>query len=280
MSTMKLDTPNFDIVATAIKYLNDKNGNATLGELSKEVHVSPFHLQRLFVDWAGVSPKEFGQAMRHARAKALIRSQSVLESAYTLGLSSPSRLHDLFLSVEAMTPGESKNFGSELTIRWGVYETPFGNALFASTPRGLCRLSFLEGPEQAQAELKREWPNATLVHDPKQLEATVNEVVRRMEGASPAASIGVVMSGSPFRLQVWKALIEVPRGQVISYSKLAENIGRGKAVRAVASSVAINPLAYLIPCHRVIRASGALGEYKWGDNRKAAMIGMESLAVA
>ena len=277
---MKLDTATFDLVAAAIKLLSDTNGSATLEDLGREVHMSPFHLQRLFVDWAGVSPKEFGQAMRHARAKTLIRSQNLLESSYDLGLSSSSRLHDLFLSVESMTPGESKTLGRDLVIRWGVFETPFGNALLAATARGLCRLSFVEGPEEGEAELAREWPNAALIQDPLYVQPTVDEVVRRMEGASPTASIGVVMRGSPFRLQVWRALIEVPSGGVVSYSTLADAAGRSKAVRAVASSVANNDLAYLIPCHRVIRASGVLGEYRWGASRKAAMLGFESRRAA
>ncbi len=277
---MKLDSPTFDLVAAAILHLSEKDGNATLEELSKEVHISPFHLQRLFVDWAGVSPKEFAQAMRHARAKTLIRSQNLLDSSYDLGLSSASRLHDLFLSVESMTPGESKSLGRDLVIRWGVFDTPFGNALFAATPRGLCRLSFVAKSEEGEIELLREWPNATHIQDRHYLEMTVNEVVRRMEGASPAATIGVVMRGSPFRLQVWKALLEVPTGDVVSYSNLADAAGLPKAVRAVASSVAKNDLAFLIPCHRVIRASGVLGGYRWGESRKVAMLGLESLAAA
>ena len=264
-------------IAEAIRFISQHAGEQpSLAEVAAAVGLSEFHLQRLFVEWAGVSPKEFLQAITVERAKeALANSRSMLDATYYLGLSSSSRLHDLFVTTVAMSPGEFKAAARDVVIRWSVEDTPFGPALFAETDRGLCRISFVAGQAAALEELKDRWSGATLRHDPVALRGSVEEITSRMGGKAPKSTIGVLMRGSPLRLQVWRALMEVSRGTLVSYQTLANMLGQPGAVRAVASSVGQNPLAFLIPCHRVIRQTGMFGQYHWGEERKLAMIGRE-----
>lgn len=266
----------FLLVAKAIGFLSEhRSAKPTLKQVADHVGLSEFHFQRMFVEWAGVSPKEFMQALSLERAKAaLAQGVSTLGTTMDVGLSSQSRLHDLFLTAESMTPGDFKAGGAGVEIFWCIASTKFGPALFAQTGHGICRISFVEGENQALTELVERWPNATLTHSADQLESTVQELQSRMMGRAPEKTLGLLLSGSPLRMKVWQALLEAPSGTLLSYQTLAHAAGT-KAVRAVATAVAANPLAYLIPCHRVIRAAGAFGEYHWGADRKLAMIGAE-----
>ncbi len=272
----------FDLVAEAIRFL-EANGpqHSSLAEVATHVGLSEFHFQRLFVEWAGLSPKEFVQAItiRHAK-QAMLRGASLLDTSLDVGLSGPSRLHDLMLSVEAMTPGEFKKGGEGLEVRWDVASTPFGSALFATTLRGLAKISFCDSTSQAEQELRRFLPRASFVRDSGAISPIAQEVSLRMQGERPQATLGVLLSGSPFRLKVWRALMEVPYGTLLSYGTLARLTNQPTAVRAVASSVACNELAFLIPCHRVIRDSGEIGQYRWSSERKKLMVARETFKVA
>lgn len=264
-------------MAKAIAFMVERQDERpALDAIAARVRMSPFHFQRRFVEWAGVSPKEFQQAMTLERAKALLaRSPSLLDATFELGLSSGSRLHELFARIEHLTPGDYRRLGRGLEIAWSVAPTRFGAALFATTPRGLCHLSFLDGRRDPRAVLRREWAQATLRESPRAIAPYAREVGRRMSGLTPRSRLGLLLKGTPFRVKVWRALLELPAGQVISYAQLAATMGEPRAVRAVASGIAENPIAWLIPCHRVIRSSGAIGEYHWGAARKAAMLAIE-----
>jgi AraC family transcriptional regulator, regulatory protein of adaptative response / methylated-DNA-[protein]-cysteine methyltransferase len=269
---------DYSRVEAAIQYLTDHaQEQPTLAEVAAHIGLSEFHFQRLFRQWAGVTPKDFLQSLTLSRAKHLLgESRSLLETSLTLGLSGSSRLHDLFLSLEAMTPGEFKRGGAGLKIHWGVHATPFGEALFAVTDRGLCGLSFVgDAPrDEAVGQLQSRWPEAELSEVSIRIEPVAREVLSRMQG-SAAQPLSLVLKGSPFQIKVWEALLAIPEGQVTSYQSLAQMIGSPSAPRAVGSAVAMNPIAYLIPCHRVIRATGAIGEYHWGNVRKQAILGVE-----
>jgi AraC family transcriptional regulator of adaptative response/methylated-DNA-[protein]-cysteine methyltransferase len=265
-------------VEQAIHYLEaHAHEQPSLSELARQVGLSEFHFQRLFRRWAGVTPKDFLQCLTLNRAKALLAaSSSLMDTSLELGLSGTGRLHDLFLSLEAMTPGEFKRAGQGLTIQWGIHATPFGEALFAVTPRGLCGLSFLEAEERttAVAHFQARWPEARLIEDSRQTEPFAIEVVSRMRGTI-SRPLALVLKGSPFQTQVWQGLLTIPEGGVTSYQGLGRVIGAPNASRAVGTALAMNPIGYLIPCHRVIRASGAVGEYHWGTVRKQALLGVE-----
>ncbi len=272
-----LNLSHFQLVQRAIEYLvSEREQQPSLEQLAQHVGSSPFHLQRLFVAHAGVSPKELLQAMTLQDAKRWLRqSSSTLDTSYAVGLSSTSRLHELFLSVESVSPGEYQRAGAGLTLHWGIFPSLLGPMLLASSPRGLCHASFIEAEESPIALLQHEWPQAQLLHDEAALQATASNLQQRLSGRQPEQRLGILMKGSPFRLQVWQALMRVPVGQTCSYSDLARMIGQPQASRAVAQSVANNALAVLIPCHRVIRQSGELGGYRWGSSRKAALLALE-----
>jgi AraC family transcriptional regulator of adaptative response/methylated-DNA-[protein]-cysteine methyltransferase len=265
-------------VEQAIHYLEaHAHEQPSLSELARQVGLSEFHFQRLFRRWAGVTPKDFLQCLTLNRAKALLAaSSSLMETSLELGLSGTGRLHDLFLNLEAMTPGEFKRAGQGLTIQWGIHTTPFGEALFAVTPRGLCGLSFLEAENRsmAVAHFQARWPEAKLVENSSQTEPFAAEVVSRMQGTM-SRPLALVLKGSPFQTKVWEGLLTIPEGGITSYQGLALAIGAPNASRAVGTALAMNPIGYLIPCHRVIRASGAVGEYHWGTVRKQALLAVE-----
>ena len=269
---------DYSRVALAIAYLEGHaNNQPSLQEVAAHVGLSEFHFQRLFHRWAGVTPKAFLQCLTLGRAKALLQdAHSLLETSLELGLSGPSRLHDLFLSVEAMTPGAFKRGGEGLNIHWGVHETPFGEALLAVTPRGLCGLSFFGEGSRAEAlrGLEHRWPEAGLTEAPERTEPIAQEVTARMQGA-PGQPLSLVLKGSPFQVKLWEALLTIPEGRVTSYQGLAGLIQSPGASRAVGTALSMNPIGYLIPCHRVIRATGAIGEYRWGSVRKQALLAME-----
>lgn len=272
---------DYSKVERALRYLEQHAARQPgLAEVAAHVGLSEFHFQRLFQRWAGVSPKRFLQYLTLQEAKRLLQgSRSVLEASLELGLSGPSRLHDLFLSVERMTPGEYKAQASGLRLRWGVAGTPFGQALFASLDRGLCALDFLleDGAEGALQRLKDRWPGAQFDHAPALAQHVAETLTARLAG--DPAPLGLVLKGTPFQLQTWEGLLRIPEGQAVSYGDLARLTGLPKASRAVGSAVGRNPIAVLIPCHRVIQASGALGDYHWGSTRKQALLGFERAQV-
>ncbi len=277
MSKVSTQHANYRRVAAAIRYLvATRESQPRLRDVASHVGISEFHLQRVFSEWAGVSPKKFLQFLNKEHAKAQLRNAPVLEAALSSGLSGGGRLHDLMIRCEGVTPGEYRAMGAGLEIRWGVHSSPFGYCFLAMTSRGICQLAFMDDAEQARdqlAGLAARWPNAGFVHD---AHATAERMAQVFAPAAAGSSrLDLLLKGSAFQLQVWEALLRIPAGQLVSYQQLADSLGRPTAVRAVASAVARNEVAYLIPCHRVIRSSGALSGYRWGDERKAALIGYE-----
>ena len=272
----KIPSSHFARMEQAIRLLIKRSvDQPQLNEVARELGMSEFHFHRLFVEFAGLTPKEFVQFITLTNAKMLLReSNSLLTTALSVGLSGPSRLHDLFLAVDHMTPGEFKN-SAGLQIHWALVDTVLGSALLATTARGICRFSFVADAKHAIAELRNNWPQATLINAPGAVDEFREEVNARLNGDAPKQRLGLLLKGSPMRLQVWRALIEIPSGCLIPYQFLAEKIGKPLAVRAAASAVAANPVAALIPCHRVIRASGDFGRYQWGTERKLAMLARE-----
>jgi AraC family transcriptional regulator of adaptative response/methylated-DNA-[protein]-cysteine methyltransferase len=265
---------DYERVRRAIEFLRANAARQPdLGAVAAHLALSPAHFQRLFRRWAGVSPKRFLQYLNASQAKQLLRkSVSVLDTAFSVGLSGPGRLHDLILSSEAVTPGQYARRGAGLTIRYGLHDSPFGRCLLASTERGLCALRFVDGgaEDEALAELRQEWPRARCVAD----ESATASAARSIFAGRPARLL-LFLEGTNLQLKVWEALLRLPEGTALSYRDLAERIGSPRATRAVASAVGANPIAYLIPCHRVLRAAGELGGYRWGLERKALMLARE-----
>lgn len=246
-----------------------------LDEVARQVHISPFHFQRMFKNWAGVSPKKFLQYISVEHAKSLLKqNRSLSDVTIETGLSGSGRLHDLFISIEGMTPGEYKNGAEQLQINYSFAESPFGTILVASTAKGICHLSFADDEKKALRELKQLFPGAVF----KQVVDTIqqNALFIFTQDWKDLSQIKLHLRGTAFQLKVWEALLKVPRGGLTTYSSLASSIGNPKAARAVGSAVADNPVAFLIPCHRVIRSTGIIGQYHWGHHRKTAMIGWES----
>ena len=263
-------------VAQAIAFIrHNAPRQPGLGEVARHVGYSEAHFQRLFSQWAGVSPTRFLQFLTKEHAMDLLaQSRNVLETALETGLSGSGRLHDLLVTWEAMTPGEIRRQGEGVTIDWGWAATPLGWMVVGETARGICHLSFVDDPA-APAVLDRLrlcWPRAVLRHRP---EAAASLVERVFAGAQRGAPLRLLLRGTPFRLKVWEALLRVPAGQVCSYTTLAARAGAPRAARAVGSAMAGNDIALLIPCHRVIRESGEIGEYRWGTTRKALLLGWE-----
>jgi len=261
-------------IAEAIGYLHaHRRDQPDLATLAQHLNLSEPHLQRLFTRWAGISPKRFLQSLTldYARAR-LDATRDVLSLSLDAGLSGPGRLHDLFVTLDAVSPGEAKSGGQGLALRYGVHPTPFGDALIAASARGICKLHFLAVGEDPESLLHADWPYAILQADAT---ATAPLIAAIFHAARPAAPLALWVKGSNFQFQVWRALLAIPPGGLTTYRTLAEGIGHPRAARAVGNAVAANPLAYLIPCHRVIRESGALGGYRWGLARKAAIQGWE-----
>ena len=250
----------------------------SLEEAAEAVGLSPFHFQRVFTRWAGVSPKTFVASIAHAEAvKSLEEGASVLDAAYDIGLSGPSRLHDLFIAQEAVTPGEARKRGEGLTMTWGYAPTPFGKGLFVMTGRGLCGLAFADPgkEEEAFADMHRRWPAAQWLRDDK---AAAEMAPRAFlgEGEKPE----LVLIGAPFHVQVWKALLRIPAGATATYADVARWAGKPGAFRATGAAVGANPISCLIPCHRAIASDGRLTGYHWGLARKAAILGTEAVRAA
>jgi AraC family transcriptional regulator, regulatory protein of adaptative response / methylated-DNA-[protein]-cysteine methyltransferase len=268
-------------IERAIRYLDDHLvDQPSLEDVAHEIGLSPFHAQRLFTRWAGISPKRFLGLLTVGHAKAVLQAgESVLDATYEVGLSGPSRLHDLFVGFEAMTPGEYKQQGASLTLSYGIHPTRFGDALLLTTERGIAGLSFVDGdPDAALEEAQAAWPLSRLVADPAATGTLAGQLFgedEQMQALPP-----LLLKGTNFQVKVWSALLRVPPGRVISYLDLASAIGQPRAVRAVGSALARNPIGYLVPCHRVIRATGALGDYRWGRTRRRALLAWESAQIS
>jgi AraC family transcriptional regulator of adaptative response/methylated-DNA-[protein]-cysteine methyltransferase len=249
-----------------------------LKDIAASVGLSEYHFQRLFRRWAGISPKRFLQYLTAEYAKDLLReSRNVLEVAYEVGLSGGGRLHDLCVNIHGVTPGELRDQGTGLAIRYGFHPSPFGEGLLAVTKRGICGLMFLSsgGRQEAIARLKSQWQGAVLREDPSATQPFVDRIFAPSRyGADPALTLFV--KGTNFQVKVWEALLRIPMGSVVSYQDVAVSIAAPGAARAVGSAVAQNPVAFLIPCHRVIRKTGAFGDYQWGSARKKAILGWEA----
>ncbi len=263
-------------VEKAIEYLGlHFKGQPSLGDVAAHVGLSEHHLQRLFKRWAGVSPKRFVQFLTASYAESLMaESSSLLEVSWEAGLSGPGRLHDLFVGVHGVTPGQWRSEGQGVTIRYGVHETPFGRCWLAMTDLGVCELQFLKDDEGFDIEgLRSRWSGAHLVEDGPATGATVDRIFAGGRGEGP---LWMHLKGTNFQLKVWEALLRVPSGGVVSYADVAEAIGQPSASRAVGAAVGSNPVAVLVPCHRVLRRSGAISGYRWGAARKRALLGWEA----
>ncbi|MDR3577909.1 MAG: methylated-DNA--[protein]-cysteine S-methyltransferase [Anaerolineaceae bacterium] len=264
-------------IEQAISYLEDHYlEQPDLAATAGSIGLSEFHFQRLFTRWVGISPKRFLQFLTKEHAKDLLRQQvDLLETTYASGLSSPSRLHDLFVACEAVTPGEFKSHGAGLLIQYGFHQTPFGECLLASTRRGVCALGFVEpgGRGQAFNEFSLKWNRARLEENPAATEPMVAQIFQAPDARS--GTLNLLLNGTNFQIKVWEALLRIPSGSVVTYQDIALSIGMPKAARAVSNAVACNPVAVLIPCHRVIRKDGEFGGYHYGTARKKALLGWE-----
>ncbi|HWA33170.1 MAG TPA: methylated-DNA--[protein]-cysteine S-methyltransferase [Cyclobacteriaceae bacterium] len=269
---------NYQRIEQAIKYLEDNfRRQPELDEVAEKVHLSPFHFQRIFTDWAGISPKRFLQFLTVDFLKSKLQeSKNIVEAAESAGLSSQSRVYDLFTTLEAVTPQEYKQQGSGIQVEYGLHETPFGACLIGVTQRGICWLSFVgtdEGPKIELEKMKEHWNNSVF-HQNQQLTQTfVNQIF--FQDLSPGKKLHILVKGTNFQVKVWEALLRLPMGSVTTYQGIAEQIQNPKAMQAVGSAVGSNHIAYLIPCHRVIRKDGILGEYRWSAARKKSIIGWE-----
>lgn len=268
---------NYHRIAQAIDYIHENfKDQPPLDDIASAVGVSPFHFQRLFTEWAGVSPKKFMQYLSIDYAKQLLKNErsTLLDAAYETGLSSSSRLHDLFISIEGMTPGEFKNGGEKLSINYCFAESPFGKIIVASTAKGVCHISFREDQHLALSELKTHFPNAQYhqVLDKFQQDA----LFIFQNDWQQLDQIKLHLKGTEFQLKVWETLLTIPMGQLSTYGNVAQKIDKPKAARAVGTAIGNNPVAFIIPCHRVIQASGRIGGYMWGNTRKSAIIGWEA----
>lgn len=263
-------------VEKAILFL-EEHGHEQPGlkEVARAVHLSEYHFQRLFRRWAGISPKRFLQVLVLERTKGRMNGGgSLLDVTWQAGLSSAGRLHDLFVHLEAVTPGEFREQGKDLAVRYGFHPTPFGDCLIAVTDRGVSNLAFVQeqGRSRALTGLRKQWKRANVVRD----QELTGRYAARIFLPGNNRSIHLAVKGTNFQVKVWQALLRIPRGRVFTYEQVAAAAGRPDAVRAVAGAVAGNPVAFLIPCHRVIRKTGALGGYHWGTARKQAMLAREA----
>ena len=282
MNTPMVDTSqmaeDYKRIEQAIRYLEAHHERQpSLREVAESVALSEYHFQRLFTRWVGISPKRFLQYLTKEHVKALLtQSSDLLSVTYQAGLSSPGRLHDLFVNAEAVTPGEYKSRGEGLEITYGIHPTPFGECLLASTERGISNLIFLPdgSPQGAVVELRKAWGKACLREEPSRTQAAAEQVSQALLGGT-ALPLALHLHGTNFQLKVWEALLRIPEGAVVSYDELAAWIGEPGAARAVGNAVGRNPIPLLIPCHRVIRKSGDFGGYRWGLPRKMAILGWE-----
>lgn len=269
---------DYSLVEQAIRFLEQNfRQQPDLQAVATHVGLSEYHFQRLFTRWVGISPKKFVQFLTLNYAKELLtESHSLLETTYEAGLSSPGRLHDLFITHEALTPGEYKRRGAGLAIAYGFHATPFGDCLLGVTERGICGLSFVDAGRQGQMldAFAANWPLAELARDEGRTRPFIDQIFTHSQTGQ--APMPLFLKGTNFQIQVWQALLQVTSGTAVTYTHVAQLAGRPKAVRAVGTAVGRNPIAYLIPCHRVIRQAGNFGQYRWGATRKKAILGWEA----
>ena len=273
-----MDAYEYKRIENAIVYLEQHAlEQPSLDEVAHHINLSPSHFQRVFKAWAGVSPKRFLQYLTIQNAKKMLQeSATVLDAALDVGLSGPSRLHDLFVSIEAMTPGEFKNRGKDLKVSYGFHLTPFGDCLLGVTSRGICHLGFVD-PENkfyARDEFLNNWGKASIVENPEAGNKILNQIFTR-DREQKHGPIKILLKGTNFQIKVWEALLRIPEGAVVTYSLIASAIGHPRAHRAVGNAIGHNPIGYLIPCHRVLRENGGIGGYHWGTARKKAILARE-----
>lgn len=272
---------NFNRIAEAIEYLTQNfKEQPALEEVARKVHLSPFHFQRLFSEWAGVSPKKFLQFLTVGYAKNLLKEKgaTLFDAAFETGLSGTGRLHDLFIKIEGMTPGEYKNGGAALSINYSYAESPFGNILVASTSKGICHMAFADDEQLALQKLQHHFPNASY----KQMVDLIQQNALHIfaNDWSKLDQVKLHLKGTGFQLKVWETLLKIPVGGLSTYRSIAEKINNPNALRAVGSAIGQNPVAFIIPCHRVIQSTGTFGNYHWGPTRKTAMIGWEAARIS
>lgn len=268
---------NYNRIAQAITYIKENfKEQPNLDEIAEQVHLSPFHFQRLFTEWAGTSPKKFLQYISVEHAKKMLKENrsTLFETAYNTGLSGTSRLHDLFINIEGMTPAEYKNGGKDLTIYYSFAESPFGNLIVASTNKGICFMAFNEDDSLALEELNAKFPNALFIRKLDLIQQ--NALFIFQNDWSKLPEIKLHLKGTDFQLKVWETLMKIPMGQLSTYGAIARQIDKPNASRAVGTAIGSNPVAFLIPCHRVIQSTGLFGGYMWGNIRKTAIIGWEA----
>lgn len=280
-----METPqsiNYRRVARAIEYIkNNFRSQPSLEEIAEHVHLSPFHFQRLFSEWAGTTPKKFLQYISLQHAKNLLKDDqqaTLFSAAYETGLSGTSRLHDLFVTIEGMTPAEYKNGGRNLRISYSFAESPFGQLLVASTFRGICHMAFEDDKYKAVEDLKVRFPDAIYDEQCNSMQERAMLIFQNNWGLLPAVKLH--LKGTDFQLKVWESLLKIPMGKLVTYGTVAGQVGNPNASRAVGTAIGSNPVAFLIPCHRVIQSSGIFGGYMWGPVRKTAIIGWERSRVS
>lgn len=270
-------TNDYDRIETAIRYINNHyDTQPTLDEIADAVGLSAFHFHRLFRRWASITPKQFLQCLTVEHAKALLNNSSLLDTSFELGLSGSSRLHDHFVTLEAVTPGQFKTSGKGLTIEYGTCQSPFGLAFIAATDRGVCQLAFVTQNNASEPldRLRKSWPNACVRVNHNKI-AILGKTIFNTN-ASSSCTLNMIVKGSNFQVKVWQSLLQIPSGELCAYSQIARMINKPRASRTVANAIGANPIAYLIPCHRVIRSTGALGGYHWGIERKLALQAYEA----
>jgi AraC family transcriptional regulator of adaptative response/methylated-DNA-[protein]-cysteine methyltransferase len=271
---------DYERIARVIRYLDEcHTAQPDLATLSKHAGLSPFHFHRLFTTWAGITPKDFLQCLTQSHARELLRKgKNILDVAMDTGLSGSGRLHDLCVNLEAASPGELKSGGTGWTIEAGVANSPFGRCLVGQSPRGICHFSFVDPGNLAAAlaALQADWPNARLHRDDSMATRLGTRIFSRNHPTRTQSPLRVLVHGTAFQVRVWQALLKIPSGMLVSYGSLAAALNQPSAARAVGSAVGQNSLAYLIPCHRVIRETGIIGDYRWGSVRKRALVAWEN----
>lgn len=270
---------NYNRIADAIDYIKANfKEQPNLDEVAEKVHLSPFHFQRLFTEWAGTSPKKFLQYISVEHAKKILKENNqatLFDAAFDTGLSGTSRLHDLFVNIEGMTPAEYKNGGKNLAINYSFAESPFGNIIVASTNKGVCYMAFAEDEITGFNHLQHKFPNAMFARKLDLVQQ--NALFIFQNDWSKLSEIKLHLKGTDFQLKVWETLLKIPMGQLSTYGSIAQQIDKPNASRAVGTAIGSNPVAFLIPCHRVIQSSGTFGDYMWGNTRKTAIIGWEGV---
>lgn len=268
---------NYNRIAKAIEYIKKNfKKQPSLDEIAEQVYLSPFHFQRLFSEWAGTTPKKFLQYISIQHAKRLLKDQhaTLSDTAFKTGLSSTGRLHDLFINIEGMSPAEYKNGGKKLLINYSFFKSPFGDVIVASTHKGICFMAFYDNERLVLGKLKQKFPNAD--YQSKLEVMQQNAMLIFQDDWSKLHQIKLHLKGTDFQFKVWEMLLKIPSGKLCTYGRIAEQIGKPNSNRAVGTAIGSNPVAFLIPCHRVIQSSGNVGGYMWGNTRKTAIIGWES----